>query len=354
VAAELAANREFYARNVRLVYGGGARNNAELFLPRIHGGRATWTARPTFDEIMSYQPKPEGLELMTVLKNTPGVGLIFVRKQNGEIPDNYEPRQGRMEIVVLDRMGNQGAISVERDTATGELIYGYRTDESSQRDPLGYNDLPRDRWTYGTYSEWNDRSVREQHYHHNAVAGMGSFLYSNNPSIGDVTLMHSQGWNFGENAGGHGGIHREEKVTVMMLSGPGISKGELLSQAKFKALPDGSGVAEAPWLAYPTVVDLAPTVLNWLGYGPEALSTFAKDGGFERQFRGWAQAQQGDILRNLDRVDGVEQAARDAGVDLRPSRFRPRLQRLLRFMPTNIPRLPDYRGFREDGNQLRY
>lgn len=38
--------------------------------------------------------------------------------------------------------------------------------------------------------------------YHNAVAEMGSFLYSQNSTIGDVTLMHAQGWNFGENSGG--------------------------------------------------------------------------------------------------------------------------------------------------------
>jgi hypothetical protein len=52
---------------------------------------------------------------------------------------------------------------------------------------------------------------------------MGSYLHSDNPAIGDLTVMNSQGWNFGDNAGGHGGLHREEKITVMIASGPGIA-----------------------------------------------------------------------------------------------------------------------------------
>jgi len=49
------------------------------------------------------------------------------------------------------------------------------------------------------------------------VAGMGGYLYSNNPAIGDVSVMHSQAWNFGDNCGGHGGVHREEKLIMMMV-----------------------------------------------------------------------------------------------------------------------------------------
>jgi hypothetical protein len=40
VAAELQKKKEFYDSHVRLVYGGGARNNAELFLPRVLPGAA--------------------------------------------------------------------------------------------------------------------------------------------------------------------------------------------------------------------------------------------------------------------------------------------------------------------------
>ena len=50
--AELAANREYFDRHVRLVYGGGARNNAELFLPVCSSaGNWSWGRRPAYDEI---------------------------------------------------------------------------------------------------------------------------------------------------------------------------------------------------------------------------------------------------------------------------------------------------------------
>lgn len=96
VTAERRAVCEFFDRNVRLVYGGGARNNADLFLPstaalgRENGSSESWRKRPSFDQILEYRGggnrgkgKPT---LIEALKNIPGVGLIFVRKNNDEIP----------------------------------------------------------------------------------------------------------------------------------------------------------------------------------------------------------------------------------------------------------------------------
>lgn len=67
--------------------------------------------------------------------------------------------------------------------------------------------------------------MENEAYYHNAVAGVGAYLYSKNPAIGDVTVFHSQGWNFGDNAAGHGGLHQGEELTIMLASGPGILAG---------------------------------------------------------------------------------------------------------------------------------
>src|SRR5262249_15327560 len=153
-------------------------------------------------------------------------------------------------------------------------------DRGSGGDPLAYGDLADGRWR--TYNEWNDLSVERQHAYHNAVAGMGAYLYSTNSSIGDITAMHAQGWNFGDNAGGHGGLDRDEKLTAMMISGPGITPGALMSEVRV----GGEGSVRP---TNPTVLDIAPTVLRWLGYGDHALEDFAR-GDFPAHLDAWVAA----------------------------------------------------------------
>jgi hypothetical protein len=185
---------------------------------------------------------------------------------------------------------------------------------------------------------------------------MGSYLYSNNPAIGDITLMHAQGWNFGENAGGHGGLHREEKLTMMLFSGPEMKSGSLLGKAKYRVktseTQDLAYLVEDPHFTFPTVVDMAPTVLTALGYGENALSTFAKKG-FKKHLQKWNASQREDCYQNLwMRLNAIQQKAQKAGLSVDFSPFEARLKRLLQFIPTDIPKLPNYDKFQEDGNQL--
>jgi hypothetical protein len=147
---------------------------------------------------------------------------------------------------------------------------------------------------------------------------MGSYLYSANPSIGDVTVVHAQGWNFGGNSAGHG-------------------EGRALAIRR---------------LAHPTLLDAAPTILAWLGLGETALADFER-GGFPEHLQAWVAAQRADILGNLDEVENLNQALREAGFSkLRVSRFRERLARLLAFLPDEPPTLPDPASARADGNLL--
>ncbi len=343
-AAERESLRVFYDGSVRMVYGGGARNNAEFFLPTGRpGGGTSWASRPTFDEILAARPgtRPE-VSLIDTLRTHSGVGLLFVRKNNGEI-SHEALLPARMEILVMDRAGHRGTISVERDPRNGELGYGYRLEPGSEADPLGYLRPDHTGWAHGSYSEWNDLSVRERHSYHNVVAGMGSYLYSRNPAIGDITLMHSQGWNFGDNSGGHGGVHREEKITVMMASGPGISQGELFATAPRRSEP-----------VHPTVVDPAPTALKWLGYGENALGDFARDG-FESYLRAWVSSQRASCPG--DALTLIRESIRSAGVGFEPSpmlvgTLRRGFERLCQGLPSAPPPLPDFRDHRAEGNQL--
>ena len=343
--AEVKANRDFFDRHVRLVYGGGARNNAELFIPACEGGDCTWERRPSYRQILRYRSG----KLIDALNANPGVGLIYVREENDQIRSN-RPIPRTIHIRVKDRASNVGRITVWRDEGSGRLVFRYRVDEASALDPLGYGELGRGEGTVGTYSDWNDRSADPgtAHVYHNAVAGVGSYLYSNNPEIGDLLVFHSSGWNFGDNAGGHGGIHLGEKKTVMLVSGPGVNPGGTLSARGF----DGA-------IHYPTLLDMAPSALAWLGYADDGLESFARDG-FAEYLIDWNRGQREDISDQLGGVEDIQRALDEAGFgDLRIEKFRDRLERLLQFVAlSGVPGdhdalgLPDYTHFHSDGNLL--
>jgi hypothetical protein len=175
----------------------------------------SWGERPGFDEIAN----GPGAPVLRALERLPSVGLIFVREQNGSLGSG-RPLPPRMVIRVRDHAGNAGAITVRPDADTGVLLYHYRVDAESAADPLDYGEVGLGKGTWGTYAEWNDRSVERGDVYHNAVAGMGSYLYSTNPSIGDITLMHASGWNFGGNSAGHGGLHRGRSSRSCSCRGP--------------------------------------------------------------------------------------------------------------------------------------
>jgi len=313
--AEVEANRELFDRQVRLVYGGGALNNAELFLPVCEGsGSCAWGRRPSHAEILAYR---QGA-LFDALREHEAVGLIFVRKNN-DLFSHSSPLPASCEIEVQDRAGNRGAITVVRDPKTAGLSFHYRTEPGSRRDPLGYEEWGRGEGSSGSYDEWNDRTLREDYV--NVVGGVGAYLYSNHSAIGDVLLMHASGWNFGDNLGGHGGVHRLEKTTFLLASGPRIVPGELRSVT-----------AEGDARHFPTLLDLAPTALEWLGHSREEFEAFGRNE-FPLYLDSWIRAQRGEILSHLDRMDSLERAKEDADMEelsLQP--LRPRIERLLLFI----------------------
>ena len=328
LAAEIEANRQFFDRNVRLVYGGGARNNAEIFIPVCGANQeCSWERRPSYDEIQGYRND----SLMEALVASPGVGLIFVRRNNeayaagARLPD-------RLEVEVRAREGHRGLITVSRDAATSELVFHYRTDPSSDADPLGYVEWGRGDGSFGTYNEWNDRTIDNDYV--NVVGGMGAYLYSTNPSIGDVVVMHATDWNFGENLGGHGGVHGGEKRTMMLVSGPGIIPGELRARARYATTEDGAVVEVEGKTHVPTLLDIVPSALSFLGYAPEELAAFAENE-FEPYLDEWIRSQHADILDHLATMSSVEKAKDEADLpDLSLAPLMPRISRLLEFVGT--------------------
>lgn len=367
-------DRSYLNHNVALVYGGGARNNAELFIPgeshRVgrNGTRPDWDKRPTLDQILSYRPGgSRAPTLISVLQDNPGTGLIFIRKHNEDFSarkpktnlmdhfnDNHGKLPERAEILVLDRHGNEGTITVWPDEATGELVFQYQSDGP---DPLGYGDLGEGAGTVGTYAQWMQWSVERGHYYHNAVAGMGSYLYSQNPSIGDITVTHAQGWNFGGNAGGHGGVHSGEKKTMMMVSGVGVDPGQpLTSSAQYQAVRDADGtvhVERKPFQTAPSLLDVAPTALSLLGVTPEQFADFAAND-FRGYLRSWKRGQADDLLSCVD-SSAVAAAAESLGVDSDAPRTQVRefLKGQLDPILGEPNDIPDYdASYRMDGNVL--
>jgi hypothetical protein len=312
--AEVEENRRFFDRKVRLVYGGGALNNAELFLPACDAAEAcSWERRPSYRQIVSYRgADSSGTTLLEALEENEGVGLVFIRRNN-ELFSESSPPPPSTEIEVRDRSGNTGVITASRDE-TGEMSFRYRTDPSSKIDPLGYEAWGKGEGSFGTYREWNDRTLGEDYV--NAVGGMGAYLLSSHSAIGDVVVMHASGWNFGDNLGGHGGLHRFEKTTFLLASGPGIEPGELRARG---------GHA-------PTLLDLTPTALEWLGYSAADLEAFGAQE-FSAYLDSWIRSQRAEILSHLDGATSFEKAKKEAGVpDLSLKPLLPRIERLLLFI----------------------
>jgi len=356
--AERRALKNFYDQHIKLVYGGGARNNAELFLPRsvIKEGKRTlaWDGRPSYDQILNYRPG-SGKTLLQALQANPAADLIFIRQNNAQIKGGH-PRKEPIKITVLNSRGDKGVITVKRDGKTLELLFSYEV-SPGYKDPLGYNsDRPRNRTNlaaFATYNEWNDLSVEKEHYYHNVVAGMGSYLYSNNPSIGDITVTHRQNWNFGSNLGGHGGVHREEKLTVLMVSGPGISpSANLMAQQRYET-DDNGRVLPSRGKSYPTILDIAPTIYQWLGVTDEDLQEFAQND-FLPYLEEWTGQQRDQILAHLDTLaDEIERI----GIG-RPTfeKIKEHLEQLLRFIPDKPPEIPEENllRYRMDGQPVIY
>lgn len=328
--AESLANEAYFDRHVRLVYGGGARNNAELFLPFCEAGSGCdWSRRPDYDQITTFRGGSDSsTTLLEALAELQGVGLIFIRRNNDAF-DSDAPLPERLEVEVRDRSGNQGFITATRDATTAELVFHYRTGQSS-RDPLGYEPWGLHGGTHGTYNEWNDRTIDAPLV--NVVGGMGAYLFSNNPAIGDVVVTHSDGWNFGDNLGGHGGVHREEKKTFLLVSGPDVTPGELLARSRSRTNASGEIVSDGGGTHVPTLLDIVPTALTWLGYSRHEMDRFAADD-FEAYLDGWIRSQHGDVMAHLQTMPTLERAKAEADLsEMSLEPVMPKIARLLSFM----------------------
>eukprot|EP01090_Pellita_catalonica_P010361 TRINITY_DN21806_c0_g1_i1.p1 TRINITY_DN21806_c0_g1~~TRINITY_DN21806_c0_g1_i1.p1 ORF type:complete len:392 (+),score=63.24 TRINITY_DN21806_c0_g1_i1:70-1176(+) len=319
---------EFFEKHVRLVYGGAARNNAELFLPaEIGGGKATWLKRPTYKQILEHG-------ILDVLRKNPGVGLIFVRQNNHECGGEVGVVTGKMKVSVFDRAGNVGVITTWIEE--GDLMHRYdvaksRDDGVPNADPLGYGLLAG---RTGEYFQWNTWCREYCTPTINAVGTVGAHLYTHNPCIGDVTVMHREGWNFGDNGGGHGGVGVREKTPMMLLVDPLGSAGSLGSSK----LVAGKSERE------PSLLDVGPTVLERLGVSKEEFGRFATND-FSGYLQKWLRNQPKDILEGLT----------DESLGVPLSELTPIVDSLLSFIILEDKDIPKIRrGYKMYGSALRH
>ena len=142
---------------------------------------------------------------------------------------------------------------------------------------------------------------------------------------------------------------------MLLASGPQIKRGALQSESFYRTTSGPQGevqVVETRDRTHPTLLDIIPTALVWLGYGEEALSRFSRNG-FESHLAEWTSRQKSELLVQLGSVTDLQRALTEVGLDgFDTDRFRNRLRRLLQFVPERPPDLPDYRDYREDGNLL--
>jgi hypothetical protein len=337
------ARRQYLDKNVGLIYGGAARNNAELFLPAGSGRDRTWTRRPTFQEIMD-----SGVP--AVLKDTDGSGLILIRKENEKTA--MSGPLGEMHVAVMDRQGNEGTITINQDPATGELKYRY--DAPKGRDPLGG-------WANGkegTYAEWNTWSTAAvldpkappaQRAFHNVIAGLGGRLYSKNPTLGDIMVIHDASWNFDTNVGGHGGSNPAEKLVFMSVSGEDIEPGELKGRGRYRV--KNGKVVEDPFDATPSVFDILPTTLQLTGHTSNDFAEWGRTR-FKAWMEDWLAKQPREMLAGLT-PQAILKLAASMGLGSEEE-LQAFVADALAFMQMDTSKLPDLpRTYRPLGNPLQ-
>lgn len=321
--------QHYYEKHIQLVYGGGSLNNAEIFVPiQKLDGTFDWSRRPSLQELQAYTI--HGFPLLTVLRGDPAVGLTFIRENQRE-----DIEKGPMRIHVWNENNQEGLILVKKDPVTHQLFFAYECAQIGRQDPLGYGDEYKNQWL--TYHQWNDISIQQKKSpYHNVVAGIGSYLYSKNPSIGDILLVAKRDWSFSSNMAGHGGILREEKQTSMIVSHGNLTPGVLRTERGH----------------HPTVLDLTPTILDWLGYSAGDMEAFAKTGAFDAHMRQWIQIQEDSLLSTAP--DFLQLLAKEAhyGILMKETEFQKRLKRFLQFMPKSFVPTKDLSRHRLEGERL--
>jgi hypothetical protein len=108
---------------------------------------------------------------------------------------------------------------------------------------------------------------------------------------------------------------------------------------------------------YPTVVDAAPTALQWLGYGDEALAEFARHD-FATHFKNWMDEQNKSCSSNILQmfVEALHRTDYESQYHFSVQDLEGGIQEvftsLCKGLPSGVPPLPDFQNYKPDGNLL--
>jgi hypothetical protein len=173
-------------------------------------------------------PLPSRYGFAAALARRPEIGLVVAR---GERPG---------EVLVYGPAGE--ALVVTEEQEEGPDLYIYRVIAGA--DPLGYSDVASIRSRFGV------PSPADWWLHATAGTGAPDFVvqvseFFDSPRSPDVWITPVAGIGFRFNrSAGHGSLTRRETVVPLVFAGPGVPAG---------------------WLEAARTVDVAPTVLRYLG-----------------------------------------------------------------------------------------
>ncbi len=104
---------------------------------------------------------------------------------------------------------------------------------------------------------------------------------------------------------------------------------------------------------YPTLLDMAPTALEWLGYGSQALTRFSREG-FRAYLEEWRKNQRGEAAAYYTKIPDFSEFLREIHLgSLKLEDFREEVFQALEFMETQeYAPFPEYDLQEEDGLPL--
>jgi hypothetical protein len=104
-------------------------------------------------------------------------------------------------------------------------------------------------------------------------------------------------------------------------------------------------------------VDPAPAALHWLGYGDQALGDFARTS-FEPYLKDWTAQQNRVCSANVARllVESLHRTEYESQYHFTAEDLKGSIQEIFNTLcaalPSRLPKLPDFRDYKADGNIL--
>lgn len=227
--------RRRYYRKFSVIVANNGRN-ASLYVRHNPAGRwvppeqaAPWTEQPTWEELRHYRTPRGVVDLVDRLKRIEGICCVIGRPKEDEIAIFTATGESRIR-----RSGAGDKASFMYEVTAGEDPLGYRGTPGASALMDGDFHSSRD-WLNATCSASRP----------DIAAQLPSLFDS--PYSGDLFIVSADDWDFEKvNVSGHGGFLKGEMLVPLVVAGPRIRKGTF-------------GPVR--------IVDVAPTILDYLGHG---------------------------------------------------------------------------------------